>query len=111
MARGKGNGAGRPKKDLFQALPESFKDEVASKGPDQLHKLLSDIAKSEEVNKAAAKADKDLKEKREQASIACRSYKEASKLNDIKTKFVMRNLADKGDGVSSEFIRLSVDPA
>jgi hypothetical protein len=36
-------------------------------------------------------------------------YRENTKLNDLKTKYITRQLADKGDSLSSETVRLSLD--
>jgi hypothetical protein len=96
-------------KDPFAALPESFKDAMTAAGSDELNKQLGAIAKAEEHNKAAMKADKDLKEKRAQVMEASKVYRENTKLNDLKTKYITRQLADKGDSLSSETVRLSLD--
>lgn len=96
------------KKDPFRALPETFKDAMTSAGPEELHKQLAAITKSELQNQAAKKADPDVKERREALGVATRGYSEATKLNNLKAGYITRQLADKGDAQSAETIRLGL---
>lgn len=94
------------KKDEFEALPQDFKDAVSAAGLDELKGRLSDVAKAEEENQSAKKADADLNDKKELAKLAASGYVELTKLHKLKRKFIIRNLADKGDPVAQNIVNL-----
>ncbi len=96
MGRGK-RGMNRGKKDQFDALPSEFKDAMAAAQNEELQNKLAGVLKDEERNKAAAACDGDLKEKRSQAQLAGRGYREQTKLNNLKGKYIIRIQADRGD--------------
>lgn len=101
----------RPKKnkDPFAELPESFKDALATADEQQLKDKLSEVAKSQEDNKSAMKADKDLNDLKEKVKVASSGYTEVTKTNKLKTKFVIRLLADKGDSVAQRIVQNDID--
>jgi hypothetical protein len=99
----------KTKKVPFSELPESFKDAMVSSSPEELQKQLADIHKDDERNLAAKKADQDLKEKQEQVKVAAQGYNDVTKLNKLKTAFIIQLLADRGEELSSEIVRLKLD--
>lgn len=103
MARGR-----RPRgpKDPFAALPETFKDGCAAAQTTELQEKLSGITKSNEQNQAAKKADQDLKDRGAAYQAAGLVYKETSKLNSLKARYIMRILADRGDAQCQDFLNL-----
>ena len=98
-------------KDPFSALPETFKDGCASAQTGELQERLAQTAKSEEQNQSAMKADVDLKAKVEQANVARQPYKETTKLNRLKTQYIIRILADRGDTLCQDILKLGAAKA
>lgn len=98
-------------KDPFEDLPSDFKDAMEASSAEQLKQTLANIATNEETNLSAMKADEDLQKLREQVSEAGRGYREATKMNKTKTKFIRRILADKGDEASQKIVMLDVQAA
>ena len=96
------------KKGPFDSLPTEFKDAVAAEDLTAIKARLSDIAKAEEANQAAKNADEDLNKLREQAKYAGESYREASKANKTKVKYIITVLADKGDETALQIVRLNL---
>ena len=84
------------KKDIFDDLDSDFKDTAANLSPDELNARIAEVAKNEQDNLKHKKEDEDLKEKKAQATAAGAQYKEASKQNNLRIKFLMRVLGDKG---------------
>lgn len=95
----------KTKKDPYEALPTEWKDALEGMGPDELKQRLAEVAKSEEANQSAKKADEDLNNLKEQVKNASLGYNEVSKVNRLKTKLVIRHLADKGDVVAQSIIQ------
>lgn len=100
----------RPK-DPFSALPETFKDACAAAQTDELQGRLASTAKDEEENQSAKRADQQLKEKAKEYQLAGQVYKEATKLNKLKTQYVIRILADRGDQKCQEILKLNAAKA
>ena len=98
-------------KDKFSELPKEFVDQMESSSIQELKEALGLISTNEELNLSAAKADEDLQKLREQVSVASKGYREGTKMNKIKTKFIRRILADKGDSKSAEIVALDVRAA
>jgi len=98
----------RDKKNPFDALPESFKSTVGAQSLDGLKSKLSEVSKNEAQNLSAMKADEDLKSKRDQAKLAAQVYREESKLNKLKAKYIIQAMADKGDEVSCNIVKLDI---
>ncbi len=98
----------KKKKGPFDSLPTEFKDAVAAEDLQAIKARLSDIAKAEEANQAAKNADEDLNKKKEQAKIAGEVYREGTKANKLKVKFIITVLADKGDETALQIVRLNL---
>ncbi len=98
----------KKEKDPFAALSNDFKDAVASMGQDELKTRFVETTKAELENQAAAKADQDLSRAKEQARVAAQPYSEQTKLNRLKTRFLVRAMADHGDAKSEQIIRLEL---
>lgn len=98
----------KQKKDPFEALPDEFKSFVDGAGLEELRLKLSDVAKSDEQNLSAAKADEDLNTKRASVKTAMEPYKEVAKLNKLKRKRLIIALSDKGDVVAENIVKLDV---
>lgn len=84
------------KKDQFDDLDSDFKDAAANMSPDELNGRIAEVAKNEQENLKNKREDEDLKEKKAQVTEAGKGYKEASKQNTLRIKFLMRVLGDKG---------------
>lgn len=98
-----------PKKDPFENLEEAFKDAVAGATVEELKSRFSEVAKNEEANKSAKKADPDLNRLVEQVKVASAGYAEVSKANRLKLKCIIRHLADKGDAVAQTIVQNDID--
>ena len=81
-------------------------DDLAAAQSEELQARLADISTDEERNQAAMKADADLKAKRQEASYAAQSYRDQTKLNKLKTKYIIRIQSDRGDVKASEIQKL-----
>jgi hypothetical protein len=92
-------------KDKFAALPDTFKNDVGSASLETLKQILAEVAKKEEANQSAKKADPDLNRLKEQVKVASSGYTDVTKMNRLKLKFIIRNLADKGDDVAATIIK------
>ncbi len=101
----------RKKKSPFDALPEDFKESVTTASLQQLKDKLSEVAKSDEHNLSAAKADTDLQEKKEALKAAAEGYREVAKLNKLKKKFIIQSMSDSGDEISQQIIQLDLSSA
>jgi hypothetical protein len=91
--------------DPFEALSMAYKDEVGAADLNKLKQLLADVAKSEEANQAAMKADEELNQLKEKVKVATEGYSEVKKTNRLKTKFIIRALSDKGDTVAQSIVQ------
>ncbi len=106
---GKNNGS--KKKDPFAALPDDFKDGIEGMGQEELKAKFVEVTKSELENIAAAKADQDLLIARDRARVAAQVYTDQSKMNRLKTKYLVQAMADKGDSKSEQIVRLELSAA
>lgn len=104
MAKGKK----KEKKNPYDALPDDFKSFVDGAALEGLKDKLGEVAKMEEQNLAACKADGDLNTKREAVKFAMEPYKEIAKMSRLKKKYLIQALADKGDKVSESIVRLDL---
>jgi hypothetical protein len=102
MPRGKG------KKNPFDALPEDFKNAIEGASAQQLSDRLSDIAKSDELNLAAAKADEDLQNAKDQVKVCSESYREVAKMNKLKRKYIIQSMSDSGDDVAQKIVQMDL---
>lgn len=89
-------GRGRPKKDEFADLPADWKDEVVAMTRESIDEEIAKVAKQEQENVDAKKADPDLENLKWQVKEASAPYREASKMNKLKIKYAIQVLGDKG---------------
>lgn len=76
-------------------FPE-FADEVASLGIDELNTKLASLAKGLEESEQAKESDEELAKTRELATELAAPYKDIKKAVNLKTKYVISLLRDKG---------------
>lgn len=82
--------------DQIRELDSSFVDEVVSATEEQLKDRLTRLAQYDvELDRSQAD-DQDLKDKKEIAAEATRSYSEPRKANKLKRQLVVRILSDRG---------------
>jgi hypothetical protein len=86
----------RPKKDPYSDLPEEFKDKVEAATDEQILDMLGDVAKAEEYNRRCRDDDEDLAEKEAQKKLAEEQYKDATKANRLKTRYLYDLLRARG---------------
>jgi len=86
----------RPKKDAFADLPDEFKTKVEGATDEQIMEILGDVAKAEEYNRRLKDDDQDLQEKKAQKEMAEEGYKEATKANRLKTRYLYDILRARG---------------
>lgn len=96
-------------KDPFKSLPQDFKDAVDGEMTDALKVRLSDVAKGEEANQSAKKADPDITSLKEQLKEASLGYNEVSKANKLRLKYIIKRLAQLGDPVAITIVNLDRD--
>lgn len=96
MAEEGKRGRGRPKKAEFADLPDEFKDGVTSLDEAQVRDLVAKVAMCEEENKKLCKADQHLQEVKEMVKDAGSQYREASKMNSLKIRFLKDVLEGRG---------------
>ena len=87
---------GRSKKDVFEDLPEEFKEAVAGMDEAGIHDVLAKISLNQGALMEAKDADEDLATKKEIAKEAGSSYREGTKMNKNKVAWCRRVLSDKG---------------
>jgi hypothetical protein len=92
----------------FKLLEEEFKDKVAASNTDELRNLIAETCKNEEQNLAAMKADQDLKSKKALVSEAAAGYREGTKRNKQKLKFIIQVLSDRGDEQAQSIVQLTL---
>ena len=93
-----------PKKQPFDELSPEFKDAARGADSTKLKEQLTEIALNEQLNLASQKADQDLKSLKDQVKDASAGYREVTKINKLKTKFIIEQLSDRGDPKSSEIV-------
>ncbi len=86
----------RPKKDPYSDLPEEFRNKVESATDEQVMEMLGDVAKAEEYNRRLKEDDQDLQEKKASYDMANEGYKEATKSNKLKTRYLYDLLRARG---------------
>ena len=84
------------KKDPYADLPAEFKDKVEGVTDDQIVELLGEVAKNEELNRRMKEDDEDLAEKKAAHDFAGEQYKDATKANKTKTRYLYDVLRARG---------------
>ena len=86
----------RPKKDPYSDLSDEFKNKVDGASDEQILEILGDVAKAEEYNRRCKEDDQDLQEKKASYDMANEGYKEATKSNKVKTRYLYDILRARG---------------
>jgi hypothetical protein len=89
-------GRGRPKKDPFADLDESFKSEVESASEEHLKALISAAKMGEITAKHAMKEDEDVTRLRGELKEAARPYRETAKACDLRAQYCRKVAEDRG---------------
>lgn len=87
---------GRPKKDVYGSLTDEFKNSVEGASDEKIMELLGTVAKAEELNRRNKEDDQDLAEKKAAADMAGEQYKESTKSNRLKTRYLYDVLRARG---------------
>ena len=91
MAKGK-----TPKKDKYDDLSDEFKGKAEGSSDDQLIDILGEVSKNEELNRRCREDDQDLAEKKAAYDEAAVGYKDATKSNKLKIRYVYDLLRARG---------------
>lgn len=86
----------RPKKDPYSDLADDFKNKVEGATDERILEILGDVAKAEEYNRRCKEDDQDLQEKKGAYDMANEGYKDASKVNKLKTRYLYDILRARG---------------
>lgn len=86
----------RPKKDPYENLTDEFKGKVEGASDEVLLDILGEVAKNEELNRRMKEQDEDLAEKKASADFAGEQYKDATKANKLKTRYIYDILRARG---------------
>ena len=87
---------GRKKKQPFEDLDQDFKDTVANMKDEEIKTKLCEVAINEHENRQAKKQDMDLQQKQEAYQLAGEIYREATKMNKLRTAYCYDILAARG---------------
>jgi hypothetical protein len=82
--------------DPFAALPEEFRDQMASSSPEEIKAEIAKIAMADQDLRQAQKDDQDLADKKEQVKYANEPYKDGFKANRLRISYLKQVLEDKG---------------
>jgi hypothetical protein len=86
----------RPKKDPYENLSDDFKGKVEGASDEQLVEILGEVAKAEELNRRIKEDDQELQEKKAQYEMSGEQYKESTKANKLKTRYIYDILRARG---------------
>lgn len=89
-------GRGRPKKEAWADLSEEFKDSTQGKSEQELRNMVALVAMQEEENKKNMKEDQHLQELKVQVKDASAGYREATKINTLKVRYLKETLEMRG---------------
>ncbi len=91
-----GKKRGRPAKDKFADLPESFREEVYAADADGIKAISSKVA----LENAQVQSDKDKDEHYKAAKAAAQAagafYRETAKMTKLKLDFIRQTKAERG---------------
>lgn len=87
---------GRSKKDIFEDLPEEFRESVAGMDEAGIRDTITKVSLNQAALMEAKEADEDLTAKKELAKEAGAVYREGTKANKTKVAWCRRVLSDKG---------------
>lgn len=83
--------------EKLNAIESTFVDSLNGATLDQLKMKLSDVTKAEISNQAHKSADQDLNNKKDSYDVAGEGYREVTKKNKLKMRYIIQQLSDKGD--------------
>lgn len=86
----------RKKKDQFADLPEDFKTLIEGGDAAVCKSKLAEVGLAQNTLDEAKKNDQDLAEKAESFREAGSVYRDGSKMNKLKTKYIAQRLKDLG---------------
>ncbi len=87
---------GRPKKDKFSALEESWRDEKMSRQNEDINSDIVETVMNLVALEAAKALDTDLQSLQEQVKVAREVYTEGKKSNLLKIEFLIEVLRSRG---------------
>lgn len=87
---------GRPRRDKFLDLPEEWRNAMAETATEKLNSTLTEVVSNEEENQKNKEEDQDLASCKEAYQTAAAGYKEATRLNKLKMRYIVRVLSDRG---------------
>jgi hypothetical protein len=83
-------------KDPFANLDEDFKDAILQGTEESVRSAASKVALDQEELMAAKENDQDLKEAMAAASVAGSVYRDGTKMNKLRIKFIRSVLKSRG---------------
>lgn len=89
-------GRGRPKKDKYADLPGEFREAVAGADDKKINDEIQKAALYAEALTEAKEADDDLKNAKEVAKEAGRTYREGAKICKLKVAYCRDILRNRG---------------
>lgn len=84
------------KKSPFADLDSEFKTAIEGMTDEDIKKKVSEVSLNEHENRAAKKADQDLKQKQEAVKYAGAQYSEATKMNRLRIAYAYFLLEARG---------------
>lgn len=92
MARGRG----RKARDPWAALPSEFRDAVMQGSEEELHKKLVETTLAQQALLDAKQKDEDYQRAKTAFGVAGAVYREGTKVNGLKVKFIKQTLEGRG---------------
>lgn len=90
--------------EKLNALEPTFVDSLNGANLEQLKARLGDVTKAEVSNQAFKASDQDLSTKKDAYTAAGEGYKEVSKKNKLKARYIIQQLSDKGDPEAQKIV-------
>ena len=87
---------GKGKKSPWADLPEEFKTEIDNSDEAQCRKRLADVGIAQDLLMRTKKLDEDLIAKVEAAKFAGQMYRDGTKANKLKTRYIVERLKSQG---------------
>lgn len=90
--------------EQLDLIEPTFRDSLNGANLEALRAKYAEVKKDEEANQTAKAADEDLKNKKDAVEAASVGYKDLTKRNKLKTKYLIRLLSDSGDVVAQQIV-------
>ena len=87
---------GFKKKNMWEDLPQEFKDQIDNSDEAACRKTLSEVGIAQELLLQAKKADQQLAEAQEAFKSAGAGYRDGTKANRLKTRYVVERMKAMG---------------